>query len=751
MKKLMITAIIAIALGHVTDAQKKDEKKYSERAEEIRTEIWGDNTMKQFLVKDIPEKYKNESVVVIARFYETSSSTKRKAIYFSNGMQKYKYFTTFRERVKINDKTALDEYSTLEYKKSLKNTLQTSIFFKIEDTYKTYLGIKILKPDGSEKVVNTDEEVLTKNEASNKQGKLAISDLQVGDILDYYIKIEEVENISNTSNGNIRGTYSFYLGADHPIMNYQVRFILNDKCGADVMSFNGAKPMKETTNEDGEKVVEMSESDIPKVTSAIWTSLVRQIPYYSIRYQLLGSNFNGIHFKKGVINHGPFFDEYLVNVTDYFTNLRKYDLVDMAAEKEMVEHFGGRKAMKDVPADSIINFVYTYIKASSYPAYSLSDIDVSNKNYNYRSLDMFKNCVLMSEILYHYNIDHEILLTTSRYTNRLADVIVAGDFDCILKITGGNKFKYVGFSDYFNLPGEIPAIYQGENAISLIRGGVKRVPKYENTKDILIPATGSDENKLSEVLNVSFMPDNLQMTKIQRTSTATGSMKQGSQKSILLSEQVGISFSKSVGLLDIIQRLSDNKKNRAKAEELQNAFNKEKPEQKKYFEEEIKDQYDVEPKELISYAVLKDGLTINDPAFVFTSTFTMDNWVKKAGNNYIFEIGKLMGTYSKTEEKDRKRTLDIYMAAARTFEYQFNVQLPKGFTVKGLEALNKEIKNDISSFKSTAKVTGETLNVTVSRSFKNNFEKAANFPKLLEVMDASSDFTTQKVLLEKIK
>ena len=46
-----------------------------------------------------------------------------------------------------------------------------------------YVGVKIIKPDGSEKEIEIDEEAVR----ADDEYKLAISGLEEGDILDYYI------------------------------------------------------------------------------------------------------------------------------------------------------------------------------------------------------------------------------------------------------------------------------------------------------------------------------------------------------------------------------------------------------------------------------------------------------------------------------------------------------------------------------------------------------------------------------------
>jgi len=58
---------------------------------------------------------------------------------------------------------------------------------KVVNVNNTYIGAKIIKPDGKEVIVNTGEEVLLKNETKDQKGKLAIPGFAGGRLLDYYV------------------------------------------------------------------------------------------------------------------------------------------------------------------------------------------------------------------------------------------------------------------------------------------------------------------------------------------------------------------------------------------------------------------------------------------------------------------------------------------------------------------------------------------------------------------------------------
>ena len=744
MNKTLFALISFLLINLVAVAQTKDEKIYKERAAEIQDEVWN-NADKAFEAKVAPEKYKNESAVVLAKSVEVTNSTKRKfkmITIFGGTVKQYKYFTTLRERVLINDKSALEDFSTLNYKKIADNSVRAGAL-RFKDISKTFIGVKIFKQAG--KVINIspdDEEVLTRNTDKDKEGKLAIPDLQIGDILDYYIRIEEVVEVTT----EVRGPDLFFLGGEYPILYYNVKYILDKKCGADIMSMNGAKPMSETTNSDDDILLEFTEKDLPKINSTLWTSQPRQIPYHVVRYGFSGAN---IIAEKGEVSRGPFTSIYKKNLKDRFINQIAGRVIDFSPEKAMEEYFGGKKIVKDLPPDSIVNYLYNYFHWIQYG--SFSNMDVSNQR-NYNTMNWYNLAVTYSELLRDYDIENDIVIVCNRNSGRLQEVFGIGDFETFVKVNSGGKYTWICFNDFFQNTGQLAANYQGEDALILTRGGKDRKPKYEDLEAPLkLPVSKSSENVLAENLNVTFNKENFQTITIERTSKETGSMKQTDQKRLLLSEDVEAEFAALINKKKNVDDIASRKKGKERGNEIQAAFDKERLKQKDYFKDEIKEQYDQEPKELISYKINNAGLAIQNPFFEFTEKFTMENFVKKAGNNFIFDAGKLMGTYKKLEDKERTRTLDIYMPSARTLTYSFNIAVPEGYTVKGVEELNKKVTNDIASFTSSASLNGNTVMVTVSRSYNNNFEPVANWSKLLTVMDAAADFTNMKLLLEKKK
>lgn len=740
MNKYLLKTACLLLISNLVFAQSKEELKYKEKALKVQEEIWN-NGDKAFEVTTVPEKYNNESAVIIARSVEVSNSASRKfkmTSMFGGSVKQYQYFTSLRERILIKDKSALEEYSTLNYKKLSDNTVRISLY-KLLKTSKTYIGAKIFKSSGKVIEINpSEEEVLTKNKSKDKEGKIAIPDLQVGDILDYYIYIEEVVE----GDKDPVGPHAYFLADDYPILNYHVKYILDRKSGADVMSLNGAKEIAETTNEDKDIILEFTEKDLPRINNTLWTSLMRQIPYHIIRYGFPGP---GMIAKAGEVNRGPFTTKYKSDLKLYLYS--KLSAVDKTVRGTMEEYFGGKKNMKDLPHDSIVNYLFNYYRWQQFG--SFSNMDVSNRR-NANTVNWFNIAISFTEILRLYNIKADIVIAGNRYAERLKDVFGAGDFHLFVRVNSNSKFKWICFNSFFVDAGKLGAIYQGEDALILTKEGSGVFSRFSGSETAIeLPVSQSDENVLAENIKVSFNSSNMQLLNIDRTSSYTGYMKLSSQVNLMLAEDVEAGLAGLIKKKASTDKLAEFKKEKQRAAEIQTALDNERLKQKDYFKDEIKGQYDQEPKELLSFKITNNGLSYDSPAFEYTETFTMTDFVKKAGNNFILDAGRLMGAYKKIEGKDTVRTLDVYMPSARQLNYEISIAVPDGYTVKGIEEMNKKLETDVASFVSAAKLDGNQVNITVHRTYNNNFEPAANWPKVLAAMNAAADFTNLKLLLEK--
>ena len=736
---LLVTFIVLSAPLFAQSA--KEKQAYADEAAVLQKQIW-DNQTPEFKSATIPANLNKESAVILARSFSLSRSSTGKfkfghAISFTTRTKK---FSIYHERVKINDKTALESFSTLEYQKILNKTTSSG-FAKFLDVNNTYVGAKVVKPAGKEIVVNTSEEVLTKNESKDKQGKLAIPDLQVGDVLDYYICKEDIadkdEGNSYKDNDNL-----IFLADEYPVMYYSIDFQFNKKIKIKTIYANGASHFDINSNEDGDQLYSLKLHNIPKYKSQLWTSALRQYPYIEI-----GSSYNDDLDKIIEKNHftsNPMFQAHKYVFEDNFKEFQFpfNDLLD-----KLKDFYKDKKTLRSTPSDSIAKTLYAVWKFSTFCKYIGSGGEGDASDYKERQASSKLNTINMCMALTDQKIDHDIILVTSRFTNSLDNAFNYQDFDALIRING-DKPTYMCFDNMATQYNEIPERYQGEKVI-VLHPKRRSKSEYEFTEsEGILPVTPSEKNSVTEQLNVSLADQGMQKLKIERRVAEKGAMRED-QLGLLAVLDIDESLQQAAKGEDLSKRFKNYIGAKKVVATLQTLLEKEKGEQNKYFTAEIKGKYDQEPKDVSNCKILNTGVDASSPVFEFTETFTLDNLVKKAGSNYIIDAGKLTGGFLKLEEKNKTRDGDVYMSAARSFKYTIVINIPQGYTAKGMEEMTQSKSNKTGSFTSSAVLNGNKLTITAIRVYTHNFEKAADWPLVVDHIMAASDFDSKKILLEK--
>ena len=131
--------------------------------------------------------------------------------------------------------------------------------------------------------------------------------------------------------------------------------------------------------------------------------------------------------------------------------------------------------------------------------------------------------------------------------------------------------------------------------------------------------------------------------------------------------------------------------------------------------------------------------------------------MSKAGKNYIFEVGKLIGDQIKLGQSELAgRQVEIWIPHARTIENNVSVRIPQGYTVEGLQDLNMNIDNESGSFISSAKVVprdsvgdNDKLLISAKKIYKKNFDKKEAWPNYVAFLEPAYKFSQLKIVLKK--
>jgi hypothetical protein len=735
--------LLIICLFTTVNLFAQEDIPYADKALQIQKDVWG-TQLPEFKSTTAPANLSKESAVVLARSFSLQRTSKGKfkfMIIAAGVTTRTVKLSTFHERVKINDKAALEDFSTLEYQKKLDKT-GSFLLSKFTNVKDTYIGAKIIKPDGKEVIVNTSEEVLLKNETKDQKGKLAISGLQVGDVLDYYISVVD---ISETGEGNSfkDNDNLFILADEYPVLYYSIDFQFSKKINVQYIYANDAPHFEESSNDAGDQLLSLKIRNMAKYQSRLWTSPLRQYPYIEIgsSYGSKMNNYMGYDYEKD-----PSLSRFVNNELGFEGSFKEFSGFDVP-EGKLKDYFNSRKNLKNAPLDSTMKVLYDEWKFDVFCNYSGKELE-NISEMNHRTARSLRAAALVSMMLTDMNIDHAVLLVASRNSNSLDNVYNATDMDAMIQINGDNTM-YMCFDDIVTHFNEIPARFQGERAI-VLRPKRHNALKYTFTEDAtLLPVAASDKNQVEEQLQVSLLPANMQKLKIKRSVKEQGELRHDDQKDLLPVQDIDDGYMVMVKGDELSKRLKKSQETKKMADDYVYSFTKEKMDMNKNFTAEIKSRFEQEPEQLQDVKIVNAALENTNPVFEYSTSFILNNMVKKAGDNYIIDAGKLAGSFYKLEEKERKRNADVYMPCSRSFKYTISIAIPQGYSAKGMEEFNLKKTNKTGSFTSVATVKGSTLTITVSRVYTNNFEKAASWPLLMDLIDAASNFNAQKILLEK--
>ncbi|NOS92694.1 MAG: DUF3857 domain-containing protein, partial [Cyclobacteriaceae bacterium] len=233
------------------------------RADEVKALMWNNND-KDFQVTQIPDKWKDEQAVILA---------KSNMLYFRKDpiISNLNYDRFIHVRVKLLSSKAIEEYAQFKLEGSVSQGASR---------LDSYAGFKIIKPDGSQVEVPMSEAVKEKETYNGMQQdsyKLAIPNLSVGDILDYYIVKEE--NISLM--GAKYYTFDpvlFQLHSEHPILKQKISFEVLRRCYINLKSLNGAPGFKLTQGQDDRSFYSLEDTNRESVKEIRWLLPYRELP-----------------------------------------------------------------------------------------------------------------------------------------------------------------------------------------------------------------------------------------------------------------------------------------------------------------------------------------------------------------------------------------------------------------------------------------------------------------------------------------
>jgi hypothetical protein len=486
--------------------------------------------------------------------------------------------------------------------------------------------------------------------------------------------------------------------------------------------------------------------DIPKVTDERWFYEQRALPTLRLAYNGLKSS----EFTNGINEERirRFLTYEIISVAASYPTLAAI----MRGFPDVLDDYETRTGIRkrDINKRTLAELAYYYIRyASLYKETDIgASIEVGQQRKGYSPREHYTANVFRA-LLNRYDIPTELAAAVPRKVGTLQDVVSLDDLNYFIIAYPDDKPMYCFMGSMLSFPDELPTQLEGQQAYTVSVSGSSK-EKDASFKKILLPKSSADQNTDEEKVNVNFAADNMQTLSIDRVIRVKGQYRYNYMDMLLYEDMLSEERKNLHVASSRDEDLLASGAYRKRANEFDVAFSKARKDMDETVNANIADEYGTKPTTVTHFKVAEQGLEKQNKPFTMHQSFTMDGFVKKAGNNYMLEIGKLITEQIALSPEERKRTYDINMPFPRTVSYDILINIPQGYQLEGVESLSKSVNNDTGSFESSTKLEDGKLILTIKKVYKHHEEKSVNWPQMMDFMDAASDFNKQKVLLKKI-
>lgn len=691
-----------------------DEKAdYLKLAQKVRQEVWS-STPADFQKRTVPDRYKNASAVILSYYRELSTDYYRKATadLVLNLRLTRQIDCTDMERmlIQINDKKALKDYSEFTFKtKSRKWT------WGYHHKTQTVLGIRVIKKNGNVQEVSLDDYVDVKEGKNDKDlsQKIAVPGLEVGDCIDVF-SLDQID----TQEQQLDPFY-FVLRQDEPVLYTKVHCVLDQSLATVYRTMNGAPDFTQTTDKDKNAVLDMVMDKPIDAESSIWYNSLEQSPF--IEMYITPTKAKVAVVEKAMRQKG-------VRGNPDVTPILQDDW-------KLLKSYVSKGGYSPAGLPSTYKSVFKSAKKEGMSAEEKADRIYSFEYVSSGSSQRAFNTV--ANYLRKLGVEIEMGITTPFGALPVDKLINYNSTSWFFRLKGTDVYYFPG--TYPKVASEIPYIYQGRKAYM-----------QDSEEQIMIPVSQAEDNK-----SVNDMVVKLDGTKLDISRKVTYSGEQKMYGQSLVSPDNTLFGSSQLEAYWRYLKYDDKDPyscyTKKESAELKGAFNEYQKNAIDPFKAEISSYHDGDPVQVGGYGVDCVGIRRDSSNFVYHVDYVMDGMVKRAGNNYLLSVGKLIGSSLKIEGKDRERIDDVWRKMAFVDEWNIEIPLPQGYKVsaEALKKIETSVANECGEFTVKATAGNESVKVYVRKCFAHRVEPVSNWSKLLALVDACSAFADKQMVIAK--
>lgn len=577
------------------------------------------------------------------------------------------------------------------------------------------LGIRVIKKNGNVQEVSLDDYVDVKEGKNDKDlsQKIAVPGLEVGDCIDVF-SLDQID----TQEQQLDPFY-FVLRQDEPVLYTKVHCVLDQSLATVYRTMNGAPDFTQTTDKDKNAVLDMVMDKPVDAESSIWYNSLEQSPF--IEMYITPTKAKVAVVEKAMRQKGVRGNPDVTPILQDDWKLLKsyvskggYSPAGLPGTYKSVFKSAKKEGMSaEEKADRIYSFEYVSGGASQ---------RVFNTVANY---------------LRKLGVEIEMGITTPFGALPVDKLINYNSTSWFFRLKGTDVYYFPG--TYPKVASEIPYIYQGRKAYM-----------QDSEEQITIPVSQAEANK-----SVNDMVVKLDGTKLDISRKVTYSGEQKMYGQSLVSPDNTLFGSSQLEAYWRYLKYDDKDPyscyTKKESAELKGAFNEFRKNAIDPFKAEISSYHDGDPVQVGGYGVDCVGIRRDSSNFVYHVDYVMDGMVKRAGNNYLLSVGKLIGSSLKLEGKDRERIDDVWRKMAFVDEWNIEIPLPQGYKVsaEALKKIETSVANECGEFTVKATAGNESVKVYVRKCFAHRVEPVSNWSKLLALVDACSAFADKQMVIAK--
>lgn len=675
----------------------------------------------------VPKEFKNESVVILELLNEYS---------FSVDGAKSVIIEKKSAKVFLNDKNAVNKYSTFYTSKSSDNDV---------------FVLNIIKPDNSKKVFSYADGIEEKENVSipmyfrsnislgSSYYKFALPDLEPGDVLEY-------TTINRHSYyGTVAPFTRVYMNGDFPIVVNKLSIDMDNRFYIYHHSVLGAPGLKKE-NRAASTVFTLQDTLLTKI-GYDW-KLPREVFVPHVKF-VVSNTTNSVRYVIPPVDPtkkemGALGDAEIKKLfTDFKnqTNLLKYSKKIASTVLYKVRASNpGLDSKTDY--DKLIELSWYYIRYKVINDEALSEYE----SYIQSDGDTYF-VMVMYHIILSLKQTSDIFICADNKSLPLADAITPREINWGIRY----KDKYMMVPTYYMQFGELSNSFQGQKGFVIKNYSPKTKPEELQVTTIQLPARDYKENYLGEKVNVTLdLSDEPKVTCERDMLTKKGFT------GIFIPSYFNVYFN--------LSQLDYLKMNTIDSSTMYNGYTKSYAQEKKQkdkealakyykqlherYEEELKGSYD-NIDEYQSWKIVSYGLTPDQTTFNIQEKFTMDDVVTKVGNGYIIKLGLLLGNYTRFIEEERIRNYGGMLDLASTKLIEITFTIPDGYKLSSSDEFTRYYNSNYVEIKSILKTEGNKVTITLTRDFKKQSFTKEEYQDVLKFYDMMYELSQNKIVIKK--